>query len=441
MFIIYNIVLTFLLLLLWPPLLWYIYRRQGSLEGIGERLGWGWPQSKSQGLGESQPVWFHGASVGEIQMLVPLVRAWQEKHPQTPLLVSAMTLTGSQTAKQVFPGAQVVLLPLDLPCLWYLFFRHFKPAIVIIAETEIWPNLFNFIKRRRLPLALVNARLSRKSFVNYQICNFFTKAIFATPALVVVQDQVSGERFAGLGTPSERIIHSGNMKFDLLPSRQQSVEDDHRELFKGCSQVVVAGSVHPGEDEMILDAWAEAVREVSEAAKPFCLVIAPRHPHRFSAVNELLSLKGVDYLRFSVVKEGLSEPPSRLPEVLLLDTLGDLIHFYSLSDFAIIGGTLVPGIGGHNPLEAAILARAVIHGPHVVNFKDGFNFLDKQGGGLPVADYKGLVSVLTHCLRDSGFARLEGRKAKATVERNRGAVKRTMKALQDIDSFRMMMPS
>ncbi len=254
--------------------------------------------------------------------------------------------------------------------------------------------------------------------------------MFTTPTLVVVQDQVSGERFAGLGTPSERIINSGNIKFDMLPSVKQSQESDYRVRFEGYSQVVVAGSTHPGEDEMILDAWAEAVLEVDETAKPVCLIIAPRHPHRFSAVAELLSARGVDYLRFSEVKGDLSESLLNFPGVLLLDTLGDLIHFYSLANFAIIGGTLVPGIGGHNPLEAAIFARAVIHGPYVANFKDGFGFLDKQGGGLPVADFKELVSVVTHCLRDLSFVQLEGQKAKATVERNRGAVKRTMDALQ-----------
>ncbi|MCK5915552.1 MAG: 3-deoxy-D-manno-octulosonic acid transferase, partial [Deltaproteobacteria bacterium] len=381
----------------------------------------------------SRPVWWHGASVGEIQMLVPLVRAWQESYPGTRLVVTTMTVTGRQTARQLFPEAQVVLLPLDLPWLWSLFFRHFKPALLIIAETELWPNLFNFSKRQGLPLALVNARISRKSFVNYQLFYSFTKEMFSVPDLVVVQDRVSGERFAGLGVPGERIVHSGNLKFDLLPPEESVSNIDYRGLFGESCQVVVAGSTHPGEDEMILDAWAESVAKISGTVGSVCLVLAPRHPHRFSVVAELLQARGLDYLRFSSLKPSLSTSSTtltRIPAVLLLDTLGDLIHFYRFANVAIIGGTLIPGVGGHNPLEAAVFARAVIHGPYVANFADGFNFLDNQGGGLPVADCKELESVLCHCLRDPGFAQDEGCKAQATVELHRGAVKRTMAALR-----------
>jgi 3-deoxy-D-manno-octulosonic-acid transferase len=404
-----------------------MYRRQGSLEGLGERFGRGWPRQDGAG----RPVWLHGASVGEIKMLVPLVKAWQECYPETRLLLTTMTLTGREQARQVFPDAEVVLLPVDLSFLWILFFRHFKPIALIVAETELWPNLFNFCKRKKVPLALVNARLSRKSFVNYQLFHFFCRDMFTTPDLVVVQDQISGQRFAGLGTPAERIVFSGNLKFDLLPPAVNSVAADYRELFADNIRIMVAGSTHPGEEEMILAAWNKSVAEIPGMAGSSCLILAPRHPHRFAAVAELLDAQGADYLSFSTLKQELSICRlSRVPAVLLLDTLGDLIHFYRLADFAIIGGTLIPGIGGHNPLEAAVFARAVIHGVYVASFRDGFNFLDSQGGGLPVADEKELKSVITRCLCDSEFTRKEGRKARNTVAGNRGAVMRTLRALQ-----------
>ena len=436
LYIIYNIILCTLLLLLWPGLLWYMYRRQGSLEGLGERLGWGWPRSQSKFGSESRITWFHGASVGEIQMLVPLILAWQKRHPDTGLLLTTMTLTGHRTAKKLFPNAEIVLLPLDLPGLWPLFFRHFKPSCLIIAETELWPNLFHYAKRQGLPLALVNARLSRKSFINYLFCRFFTSLMFAAPDVVVVQDQVSGRRFAALGTAPERIVLSGNIKFDMVTPEEEGELTVYRNLFTPGISLVVAGSTHPGEEEMILDAWAACALQSPETFSSACLVLAPRHPQRFAEVAEFLTLKGVDFLSFSSHKKGLGDAAlPRVPAVLLLDTLGDLVYFYGLARFAVIGGTLVSGIGGHNPLEAAAVAKAVIHGPHTANFKDGFGYLDDQGGGLPVASQNELEEIFSCCLREPDFTRNEGLKAAATMRRHRGAVSRTMASLENIISL------
>ena len=233
--IIYNLLLCPLLVLLWPGLLWYMHRRQGSLAGLGERLGCGWPQLPYK----TGNTWFHGASVGEIQMLVPLVRAWQERYPECGLLLTAMTLTGRQTAIRLFPEALVVLLPLDLPGMWALFFRHFKPDCLIIAETELWPNLLAYARRQEFPVALVNARLSEKSFSSYRFFRFFTSAMFATPRVVVVQDRVSGQRFAEIGTAAQKIVLSGNMKFDLLPFENSGAKLPYRNLFGAETQVVV----------------------------------------------------------------------------------------------------------------------------------------------------------------------------------------------------------
>ena len=407
-----------------------MHRRQGSLEGLGERLGCGWPRRRSEAGGEPRPVWFHGASVGEVQMLVPLIRAWRKRYPETGLLLTTMTLTGRQTAIRLFPEARVVLLPLDLPGLWALFFRHFRPSYLIIAETELWPNLLHYARRQGLPLALVNARLSRQSFTNYRFCRFFTRSMFAAPAVVVVQDRVSGQRFAELGTSPERIVLSGNMKFDLLPPENGGNQPCYQNLFGAEIPVVVAGSTHPGEEEMILSAWGKCALQFPEIFVSACLVLAPRHPQRFADVAEFLLSRGVDFLRFSSHKEkSESTALHKVPSVLLLDTLGDLIHFYRLARFAIIGGTLVPGVGGHNPLEAAVFAKAVVHGPYTANFRDGFGYLDDQGGGLPVAGEAALEILLSRCLREPGFARDEGFKAAATVRRHRGAVSRTMTSL------------
>ena len=185
---------------------------------------------------------------------------------------------------------------------------------------------------------------------------------------------------------------------------------------------------------MILDAWFKAVAEISEIPTSSCLVLAPRHPHRFSAVADLLVSRKIAVLRFSDLKENLQAFPLEAPPVLLLDTLGDLIYFYGLADFTVIGGTLLPGVSGHNPLEAAVYARMVIHGPHVANFRDGFDYLDRQGGGRLVSDKKDLESLFKKCLGDPDFTREAGLKALAVIENSRGAVARTMAFLKRIFS-------
>ncbi len=408
-----------------------MHRRQGSFEGLGERLGFGWPRRQSKAGRESRTVWFHGASVGEVQMLALLIRAWQKRHPETELLLTTMTLTGRQTAKRLFPEARVVLLPLDLPGLWILFFRHFRPSCLIVAETELWPNLLHYAGCQDLPVALVNARLSLRSFTNYRFCRFFTRSMFTSPAVVVVQDQISGQRFAELGTSSERIVLSGNLKFDLLPPENSEEQILYQNLFAAEISVVVAGSTHPGEEEMILIAWEKFALQSPEIFKSACLVLAPRHPQRFAEVADFLTSREVDFLCFSSAKEKSSSLTlPKVPSVLLLDTLGDLIYFYRLARFAIIGGTLVPGIGGHNPLEAAVFAKAVVHGPYIANFRDGFGYLDDQGGGLLVSSQGELDELFNRCLRESRYAQDEGLKAAATVYRHRGAVNRTMAFLE-----------
>ncbi len=433
MFIIYNTVLVLLLLFLWPFLLWYMYRRQGNLEGVAERLGRNWPPGTAA-VADSGPVWFHGASVGEIQMLQPLVRAWQENCDSRALLVTTVTLTGRRTARRLFPEAEIVLLPLDLPFIWGRFYRHFKPSLLIVAETELWPNLFNFVRSHKLPLVLVNARLSRKSFVNYLLFNFFTRVMFATPDLVIAQDRVSAVRFAALGTPAAKIVSSGNLKFDLETPAKNSPGADLRGLFEDNCRVVVAGSTHPGEEEMILDAWLRiTAKKNTDPDFAACLVLAPRHPHRFLGVAERLAAKEINFLKFSEIKKKssnliLREPPS----VLLLDTMGDLVNFYGAADFTIIGGTLIPGVGGHNPLESAAFARMVIHGPHVANFRDGFSCLDSHGGGFEVSGQKALAELMVRCMRDPDFVLEAGRRAQAALVNNRGALAKTMAALKEI---------
>ena len=430
MFLIYNLILVFLLLAGWPLLLFYMYRRQGSLAGLGQRLGLG---RLSRPRPVSRALWWHGASVGEIRMLAPLVQAWKKRHPECRLLVTTMTLTGRQTAKELLPEAEISLLPFDLPLFWDLFFYSFRPAGLVVAETEIWPNLWRAVKRRGLPLVLVNARLSPKSFRRYRFFGFVFTEIFRLPDLVVVQDELSGRHFTALGTRPERVVSSGNLKFDLTPPPVD--EAAFRHPLPASAVMVVAGSTHPGEEEMLLEAWKNMTRSVPALTADAVLVIAPRHPRRFAEVAAWLESEKVDFISYSAwLKTGGEKISGRLSQVLLLDTLGDLVHFYRLSRCAVIGGTLVPGIGGHNHLEAAVHGRPVIHGPHTSSFSDGYRYLDEQGGGLLVKNAEELEIMIRRCLEDDDFVAKEGRRAQATLERHRGALHTTLECLEKVFS-------
>ncbi len=432
MALLYNLFLVFFLAWGWPLLLVYMYHRQGSLEGLGERLGFG-PRDESAAASTRPVTWFHGASVGEIRMLVPLIAAWQRNHPEEEILVTTMTMTGRQTAARVLPAARIRLLPFDLPGIWGRFFRRHRPARLVIAETELWPNLLGAAAKHGLPVALVNARISEKSFRGYRFFAFFTRSMFARLGLVVVQDEESGRRFTALGTPPERVVYCGNMKFDF--EFDPLTGEGYAGLFPPESLVLVAGSTHPGEEEMLLAAWEEACRQVPGPAERACLVLAPRHPQRFAEVAAWLREQNCGHLVFSELKKNSSRPRlAELPRVLLLDTLGDLVFFYPLGRAAVIGGTLVPGIGGHNPLEAAVCGRAVIHGPHTASFRDGFRCLDEQGGGLPVADGTELTRLFVRIFREPEWITGKGGEAAATMRRQRGAVACTLEHLKSFFS-------
>lgn len=419
----YNLCLILGLALAWPLLLFYLYRRQGSLSGLGLRFLWSRHLPPAAADGE-KILWLHGASMGEVQMLSPLVIACRKRCPAASLLITTMTISGLERAQQLYPEARVCLMPLDLSWLWRKFLRRYRPFLLLLAETELWPNLLAAAGSRRLPVVLVNARLSEKSFQRYRCWLRLAGFMFKVPSLILVQDENSGRRFQALGSDPARIVYTGSLKFDL-PCVGKRLPNARVLPFKGS---VVAGSLHPGEDEIIINAWFAACRQMSEASCP-CLVLAPRHPHRFDEFAARLRGKHIDFQRFSRLKEAAGRQQSKRPEVLLLDTLGDLVDFYQEASLVILGGTLVSGIGGHNPLEAAMYAKAVLHGPHVESFRDGYLALDEDGGAVLVSNQEGLQEQLAIFLANPQKTLEVGRRAAAALEKRRGALSRTMAAL------------
>ncbi|WP_022855133.1 3-deoxy-D-manno-octulosonic acid transferase [Thermodesulfobacterium thermophilum] len=313
-------------------------------------------------------IWVHCVSVGEVIALSTLIKKLSKNYN---ILLSTITDTGQKVAKDRFKGLPVetIYLPLDCPFAIKRTLKAFNPKALIIAETEIWPNLIH-TSAKKIPVFLVNARLSEKSFKNYQKVRFFIKKVLDRLSLVVVQDNIYQERFRALGVKEEKIVVTGNTKFDL--------EIPYVEFFWESwvkKPVVIAGSTHHPEEELITKAFLSAVNQGT-------LLIVPRHPERFDEVFSRLNLmldnlEDVKLYRLSALSKEFSDLKEAKRCVLLIDQIGILGSLYRIGDLAIIGGSFIPH-GGQNPLEAFYWKKPVVMGPSMGNFPFIQEFLEKE---------------------------------------------------------------
>ena len=378
---------------------------------IRERFGWVEP------LAEEGCIWVHAVSVGEVQAASPLIRALLERHPQRPLLVTTTTPTGADQVRRLF-GGQVRhgYLPYDLPDAVRRFLGRTRPALGLIMETEIWPNLFHACAARGIPLMLVNARLSERSARGYRRFRRLTRQTLGCLAAVAAQGQADARRLADLGMNPGRIQVTGNTKFDvqMLPSVREQGEVLRREW--QLRPVWVAGSTHGGEEAMVL----EAHRRVLQLHPEALLVLVPRHPERFGEVTAALESGAWRFVRRSAGERVLPET-----QVYLADTMGELPVFYAAASVAFVGGSLVP-VGGHNPLEPAALGVPVLMGPHHFNFAEVAALLRSAGGLEVVKDASALARAVAALLSDPEGRHRRGERARQVVEENRGARERVL---------------
>lgn len=332
----------------------------------GERLGFVPLRPKRQRL------WLHAVSVGETIAAAPLLRAWQAAHPDWALLVTTTTPTGSAQVRRLFgDSVEHCYLPFDLPWLVVLFLRRSQPSLAIVMETEIWPNLYACAQQRGLPLVMANARLSDKSFKAYRRLRWLVAPTLQRVALIAARGREDAERFVALGAAAGQVEALGNLKFDLERSPQVVAAGRAWRDWLGQGRPVwIAASTHPGEEEQVLAAHRLLLEQQPQAL----LLLAPRHPERAEAVLALVQAAGLQPLRRSGLGPVPQLPPLGLPApgtgaVLVVDTLGELMAFYSASDLAYVGGSLVAN-GGHNPLEPLVLDLPVLSGPQVFNFRE-----------------------------------------------------------------------
>jgi 3-deoxy-D-manno-octulosonic-acid transferase len=434
MYFLYSLLLTLGVIALLPRFVLDAFRHGKYVAGFGERLG-RLPEIDARG----RPViWLHCVSVGEAQAARPLARAILERFPSHALVVSTTTLTGQRIAREVFrtEAAAVIYFPFDWAWTVRRSLHAVNPSVVLIMETELWPNFLRVCSKLRVPVAVVNGRLSERSFRRYHIIRRFTKRIVRDLRLALMQTDADAERMRALGLQQERVFVSGNVKFDAPDvAGEQRLTAHLRERFhlSDARPLIVAASTHAPEERIILEAFKQ-LRSTpgNEQAR---LLIAPRHPERFQEVATLLKSSGLVWSRRS---EAGTESDS-LSDVILLDSVGELRAVYSLAHIVFVGGSLTP-TGGHNILEPAAVGACTVTGPHTFNFTAIVRtFLEAEAlVQLPALSEKDLTRSLATTLKalfeDDERRRAIGARARAVLEQNRGATERTVKLLTPLFS-------
>jgi 3-deoxy-D-manno-octulosonic-acid transferase len=420
--ILYSLLLTVGFVLGLPWFLWKGRSTGKYLRTFRERMG---RLPVYLNVDGDRSVWIHAVSVGEVLAARPLVPALRERFPGHRLFLSTTTMTGNAVAKKSILGVDGLLYaPFDFPRPVRRALEVLNPSLLVLVETELWPNLVHEARRRGTRIALVNGRISPRSFPRYERVRRFLSSVLAEIDLFLMQGEAHAERIRALGAPGDRVRVTGNLKFDAVePGRLP--ERLARLLQGGASPrpLWVAGSTVGGEEELVLSAFHRVRERVPQAR----LLVAPRHPERFALVPGLVEAAGFRCLR----RSALDPAAWRDGEVLLLDTLGELAQVYALASVVFVGGSLVPS-GGHNILEPAVAGKAVVVGPHMENFQEIADQFRAESAMVQVASPDELAREVSALLLDEARRRGLGDRARELVGRNRGAVRRTTDALSSL---------
>ena len=373
-------------------------------------------------FGPGRPLWIHALSVGEVLSAVPLVTALRQRHPGRSLIFSTSTYTGQQIAERRLAGwvDDMCYFPYDLPVAVGARMRQIRPGGIVLVETDLWPNFLHAAAAAAIPVALVNARLSRRSFAGYRHARFLVAPMLQSLAAVAVQSPADACRFRRLGVEAGKLTVAGNLKYDQpLPSDPAGEATCMRtRLQVGANQpVLVAGSTHPGDERPLVAACGRWRSRFSDLV----CVAAPRDPQRAGELMRAFSRQGLAACRWSDLAAGI---PRRAP-VVVVDQMGILARLYAAADLAFVGGSLA-GCGGHNPLEAAAFARPVLYGPDMSDFSLVAEQLEAAGGAIRVAGGDALACEGIRLLADRQLAARIGSRARQVLETHRGAVARTM---------------
>lgn len=384
---------------------------------INERFSLGLPTMQPGGI------WVHAVSVGESIAAAPMIRALQSHYPELPITVTCMTPTGSERIQAMFGNSvQHCYLPYDLPWAAARFLDRVQPCLAVVMETELWPNHIHQCAKRGIPVALANARLSERSARGYARFAKLTAPMLAELSLIAVQTQAEAQRFLTLGARPECVEVTGSIKFDLKIDAEllQRAVELRRQWQAEQRPVWIAASTHAGEDEIVLTAHRQLLATWPDAL----LILVPRHPERFNSVHELCVSEGLKTCRRS-----MGEAVQASDQVLLGDTMGELLFLYALADIAFVGGSLVAN-GGHNLLEPAALGKTVLSGPHLFNFLEIAAQLRDAGALSEVENAAQLADKVATLLNEPSEMQSMSQAGLSVLKANQGALERLLKGLQ-----------
>jgi 3-deoxy-D-manno-octulosonic-acid transferase len=415
MYLIYSVLYFVVLLFLLP----YEYLKRPKdirPRWLRERMGF---ISPSPDKDPSPLVWVHAVSVGEVISAVPFIKELRKRYPFISVVLSTVTDTGQKVAgEKAADIARIIYLPFDLAHIVKRVLKRIRPSLFIAVETELWPNIFRIFNNEGIRLLVMNGRLSDNSFSGYRKIKFFIRDVLSRVDLFCMQDRVYAERIRELGVDKDRVKVTGNFKFDTRPP--ETLPEWTGSLGH---PVVLAGSTHEGEEELMVSVFGRLKSDLPEMN----LLLAPRHPERFRKIEEMIRERGLPFLK----RSGLSAanfPAGKVSGmIVLLDTIGELASAYGIADIAVMGGSFVK-VGGHNPLEPAFWGKPVVCGPHMENFPFIQDFY--IGSGAIKTDDDGLYDVLKELLRSPAKRKAMGERARTLYREKAGAVGRAVEVLE-----------
>jgi 3-deoxy-D-manno-octulosonic-acid transferase len=379
--------------------------------------------------GSGPCVWIHGVSVGEVLAAESLVRAFEREFPDWDIWISTTTRTGHEVARKTYAGHHLFYYPLDFSWATQRVLDRVRPDVVILMELEIWPNFLLSTWSRRIPVLLANGRISERSYRDYRILQRLIPEPLDRIRAYAVQTERYARRFLELGVPRDRIFVTGTMKFDNIPVQPDPAENERlRRVLRIAEgdRVLMGGSTHPGEGDVLLRIFRELRGQHPEAR----LILVPRHPERLPEVEESIRRAGFPPVR----KTALERDPARAVEreaVILVDTMGELARLYEVADVVFVGGSLIPH-GGQNMMEPAGLGKPVLFGSHIENFRETVDVLLDGDGAVMVRDEAELRSELARLFADGTAARDMGCRARESVLAHRGATQRMLAVFRDV---------
>ncbi len=355
---------------------------------------------------DEKRVWFHCSSLGEFNAIKNVILKVEKKIPN--IFITVLTDTGYEAAVKLFGKERVAILPLDLKFLIKRLIKRINPAILIIEETELWPNMIYQANKQDIPIIYANAIISDRSFKSYKKFAFIFAKVIKSIELFFVQNKTTAEYLKYFGIREERIKYIGNVKFDIKLDFDKDPEELKKIYYLEENKILTCGSIREGEEEILIKAFGVIKKKLSNIK----LIMVPRHLDRIQDIIKIIERYSLGYSLLSELKKAY--------DILIVDKMGVLLDFYAVSDISFIGGTMVP-IGGHNPLEAAVFGKPVIFGKYIKNNEQAFLELSKNNAGIMVHNEAELTDMLIKLFKESRLRESMGRNAVLVMEKNRGA--------------------